>query len=61
LEVTISHNDLSSLADQEKAHIIRVLEATNYNKVRAANILGIPRTSLWRKLSKYNVDDLKVK
>jgi two-component system, NtrC family, response regulator AtoC len=61
LEVTISHNDLTSLAEQEKAHIIRVLEATNYNKVRAANILGIPRTSLWRKLSKYNVDDLKVK
>jgi two-component system, NtrC family, response regulator AtoC len=37
LEVdTLSHDRLSSLADQEKAHIVRVLEATNYNKVRAA-------------------------
>jgi two-component system, NtrC family, response regulator AtoC len=60
LEVdTISHNHLTSLAEQERAHIVRVLEATNYNKVRAAGILGIPRTSLWRKMKKYAVDELK--
>jgi len=57
----ISQDTLSSMAEQEKAHIIRVLEATNYNKVRAAKILGIPRTSLWRKLKKYEIDELKVK
>ena len=62
LEVdTISDDGLASLVEQEKAHIIRVLEATNYNKVRAAGILGIPRTSLWRKMKKYGVDELKIK
>jgi len=53
----ISCNELTSLAEQEKAHIIRILEATNYNKVRAAGILGIPRTSLWRKIKKFGIDD----
>jgi DNA-binding NtrC family response regulator len=62
LEVdTVSADPLPSLADQEKAHIIRVLEATNYNKVRAAKMLGIPRTSLWRKMKKYGVDELRIK
>ncbi|MBR9982176.1 MAG: sigma-54-dependent Fis family transcriptional regulator [Desulfatitalea sp.] len=62
LEVeTVCSDPLPSLADQEKAHIIRVLEATNYNKVRAARILGIPRTSLWRKMKKYGVDELRIK
>jgi two-component system, NtrC family, response regulator AtoC len=60
LEVdTLSYDRLSSLADQEKAHIVRVLEATNYNKVRAAKILGIPRTSLWRKMKRHGVEDFK--
>lgn len=53
----ISCDELTSLAQQEKAHIIRILEATNYNKVRAAGILGIPRTSLWRKIKKFGIDD----
>ncbi|MCJ8502757.1 sigma-54-dependent transcriptional regulator [Desulfatitalea alkaliphila] len=60
LEVdTVTTDPLSTLAEQEKAHIIRALEATNYNKVRTAKILGIPRTSLWRKMKKYGVDELR--
>jgi two-component system, NtrC family, response regulator AtoC len=58
LEISpMSCNDLTTLADQEKAHIIRALEATNYNKIKAAGILGIPRTSLWRKIKKFGIDD----
>jgi two-component system, NtrC family, response regulator AtoC len=58
LEISpISCNDLTTLAEQEKAHIIRALEATNYSKVKAAVILGIPRTSLWRKIKKFNIDE----
>lgn len=61
LEVsTMSVDGLPSMAEQEKAHIIRVLEATNYNKVRAAKILGIPRTSLWRKIKKFGIDEINV-
>jgi two-component system, NtrC family, response regulator AtoC len=49
---TVLRDDLVTLEEHERAHIIRVLEATNYNKVRAARILGIPRTTLWRKIKK---------
>ena len=52
---TVENKDLLPLYEEEKAHIIRVLEATNYNKVRAAKILDIPRTTLWRKIKKYGI------
>ncbi|MFO7460458.1 MAG: helix-turn-helix domain-containing protein, partial [Desulfatiglandales bacterium] len=56
---TMLRDDLTTLADQEKSHIIRVLEATNYNKVRAARILGIPRTTLWRKMKKLDISEIE--
>lgn len=52
---TVENKDLLPLYEEEKAHIIRVLEATNYNKVRASKILDIPRTTLWRKIKKYSI------
>ncbi len=39
-----------SLAELEKEHIRHVLEVTGFNKSRAAEILGISRVSLWRKI-----------
>jgi len=51
----IENKDLLPLYEEEKAHIIMVLEATNYNKVRALKILDIPRTTLWRKTKKYGI------
>jgi len=36
-------------------HRILLLEATNYNKARASKILDIPRTTLWRKIKKYDI------
>ena len=41
-----------SLAEAEEEHIRRVLEATHGNKTRAAEILGIERKTLYRKLEK---------
>lgn len=41
-----------SLASLEDEHIRRVLESTNGNKTRAAEILGIERKTLYRKLEK---------
>lgn len=52
---TVESKDLLPLYEEEKAHIIRVLEATNYNKTRASKILDIPRTTLWRKIKKYDI------
>jgi DNA-binding NtrC family response regulator len=42
--------ELATLADIERRHIERVLEATNGNRTLAAKMLGIDRKTLWRKL-----------
>ncbi len=41
---------LESLAEAERRHILWVLEACAGNQVEAARVLGIGRTTLWRKL-----------
>jgi DNA-binding NtrC family response regulator len=48
---------LPSLEEQEIAYIQWVLKEVNGNKTRAAQILGIDRVSLWRKLKKYNIEE----
>ncbi|ROR02987.1 sigma-54-dependent transcriptional regulator [Desulfosoma caldarium] len=47
--------ELLSLEEVEKRHISRVLAKTNYNKNLASQILGLPRTTLWRKIKKYGI------
>ena len=42
-----------SLADMERRHILGVLNHTGWNKSRAANILGIERSTLDRKIRRY--------
>ncbi len=46
----------SRLDDIEKEHILRVLEETNWNKTKAAEILDIGLTTLYRKLQSYGID-----
>jgi len=48
---------LPSLETQEADYIKWVLEQTKGNRSQAAQILGIDRVSLWRKLKKYQLDD----
>ncbi|HEY0380434.1 MAG TPA: sigma-54 dependent transcriptional regulator [Pyrinomonadaceae bacterium] len=48
--------DLLSLAEVEGRHIFRVLARTGGNKQAAARVLGIDRTTLQRKLERYNVE-----
>ena len=47
---------LLPLDEVEKRHIQRVLEATGYNKGLSSSILGIPRTTLWRRIKEYGLD-----
>ena len=46
---------IPSLDDQERSYIEWVLDQTEGNKTKAAEILGIDRVSLWRKLKKYTI------
>ncbi len=48
-----------SLADMEKQHILATLTSTNWNKSRSATILGIERTTLDRKIKRYELGELK--
>src|SRR5688500_539482 len=47
---------LPSLRDSERAHIIRVLEATEWNKLEAAKVLDISRGTLYRKIEEYGLE-----
>jgi DNA-binding NtrC family response regulator len=52
-----SGGGLHSLDKQEQGYIEWVLEQTGGNKSKAAEILGIDRVSLWRKLKRYNLEE----
>ncbi len=47
---------LRPLADVERDHILRVLDACDGSQVDAARVLGIARNTLWRKLREYRGD-----
>lgn len=40
----------------EKELIIKALEESNYNKTKTASLLGMNRTTLWKKLKEYNIE-----
>jgi DNA-binding NtrC family response regulator len=48
---------IPSLEEQEKTYIKWVLKEVGDNKTLAAQILGIDRVSLWRKLKKYGLEE----
>jgi DNA-binding NtrC family response regulator len=50
------HGGLPTLEENEREYIRFVLDHCNGNRSRAAEILGIDRVSLWRKLKKYNLE-----
>jgi len=48
--------DLPTLEEQEQNYIKWVLERCEWNKTRAAKIMGIDRVSLWRKLKRFGIE-----
>ncbi|MBN1851326.1 MAG: sigma 54-interacting transcriptional regulator [Pirellulales bacterium] len=46
-----------SLADLERDHILATLNSTGWNKSRSASILGIERSTLDRKIRRYDLTD----
>jgi transcriptional regulator with PAS, ATPase and Fis domain len=53
---SVDESQLESLEEVEKKYIEKVLEQTAFNKGKAAQILNLPRTTLWRKMKKYRLD-----
>ncbi|MEZ0575791.1 sigma-54-dependent transcriptional regulator [Halodesulfovibrio aestuarii] len=53
---TMEGDGLPTLEEMERRYVIKVLEKTGYNKGMTAQILAIPRTTLWRKLKAYGVE-----
>jgi len=47
-----------TLAELEKAHILSALYEHGWNQTKAAEELGISRTTLWRKLKEYQIEPL---
>src|SRR5712664_4041179 len=52
----ITGDHLPSLAEAERAHIVRVLEAVDWNKKEAARVLAISRGTLYRKIVDYQLE-----
>jgi DNA-binding NtrC family response regulator len=52
----ITGDHLPSLAEAERAHIVRVLEAVDWNKKEAARVLDISRGTLYRKIVEYQLE-----
>jgi len=48
--------ELLTLEENEKEYIAWVVKQANGNKTRAAELLGIDRVSLWRKMKRYDLE-----
>jgi len=58
-DVDITRKLKSIMCESERKVIKGYLEAVNYNKSKAANLLGISRTALYEKIEKFNIKDNK--
>jgi len=54
-EIKAGDHKIYSLAELEKTHIQRVLDETGGHKIRAAQLLGIDRKTLYQKIKRYGI------
>jgi DNA-binding NtrC family response regulator len=53
---TFTGDHVPTLDELERTHILRVLELCEGQKTKAATMLGINRTTLWKKLRQYGIE-----
>jgi len=49
----------NTLAKMEKEYIQRVLDSVNWNKTEAKKILGIAKSTLYKKIDEYGIQRIK--
>jgi DNA-binding NtrC family response regulator len=54
LKSVVPNGGAKTLEDIEKAHILRILQQTGWNRTRAAQLLDIDRVTLHHKIKKYD-------
>ncbi|HMR09315.1 MAG TPA: sigma-54 dependent transcriptional regulator [Polyangiaceae bacterium] len=54
--LTAHSTSMRTLAEVEREHVVHVLEACGGRQVDAARVLGIGRTTLWRKLNTFGIE-----
>jgi DNA-binding NtrC family response regulator len=55
-EVSLTGDAFLSLEELQRRHILRVLELVGGNKVRAAEILGVGRATIYQLLARMRVE-----
>ncbi len=53
-------SNVTSLAEMERNAIVDAIRRLNGDKLQAAKLLGIGKTTLYRKLKEYNIDDAMI-
>jgi transcriptional regulator with PAS, ATPase and Fis domain len=56
LSCQMPEGEMPSLEEKEKQYVLSVLAQTKGNRTKAAEILGVDRVSLWRKLKRYGME-----
>ncbi|HUX13226.1 MAG TPA: sigma 54-interacting transcriptional regulator [Spirochaetia bacterium] len=54
-EAVLASGLQGEMKELERGRIVQALRSTSFNKIRAAEILGMSRTTLWRKMRELNV------
>ncbi len=55
-ETDCNDNSITSIANMEKSHIQKILSYAKGNKTKAAELLGIGLTTLYRKMEEYHIE-----
>jgi len=52
----VEEGNRKTIVEVERMHIMKILEECEFNQVKAAEMLGIHRNTLSRKIKEYNID-----